>query len=58
MGSFTVSVGAVIQFTFSKNGTSFKYQAFEINGVLQNQFIAGVLLGVLHNKYNTLKASK
>ncbi len=37
-------VRAVIQFTFSKNGTSFKYQAFEINGVPQNQFIAGVLL--------------
>jgi hypothetical protein len=37
-------VRGVIQFTFSKDETSFEYQAFEINGVPQNQFIAGALL--------------
>ena len=37
-------VRAVIQFTFSKDETSFEYQAFEINGVPQNQFIASSLL--------------
>jgi len=33
-------VRAVIQFIFNKDETSFEYQAFEINGVPQNQFIA------------------
>ncbi len=37
-------VRAVLQFFFSKDGTSFEYNAFEINEVPQNQFIAGALL--------------
>jgi len=37
-------VRGVIQFTFSKDETSFEYQAFEINGIPQNQLIAGELL--------------
>ena len=37
-------VRAVIQFIFSKDETSFEYQAFEINGVPQNQLIAEALL--------------
>ena len=37
-------VRAVLQFFFNKDGTSFEYNAFEINEVPQNQFIAIALL--------------
>ena len=37
-------VRAVIQFVFSKDGTSFEYNAFEINGVPQSQLMAAALL--------------
>jgi len=37
-------VRGIIQFTFSKDESSFKYQAFDINGVPQSQLIAGALL--------------
>lgn len=37
-------VRGIIQFTFSKDESSFEYQAFEINGVPQSQLIAGALL--------------
>ena len=38
------TVRALIQFIFTKDGTSFEYNAFEINEVPQNQLIAGSLL--------------
>ena len=37
-------VRAVLQFLFNEDGTSFKYNAFEINEVPQNQFVAAALL--------------
>ncbi|MFK5881645.1 MAG: hypothetical protein QM482_05480 [Sulfurospirillum sp.] len=39
----TIASGFTMK-TLINGGTSFKYQAFEINGVPQNQLIAGALL--------------
>jgi len=38
------TVDALLQFTFTKDGTSFKYNYFEMNEMVQNDFLANALL--------------